>query len=284
MNLPSSESAAPFEAFDLRGKNAVVTGGATGLGYHMTRALARAGAKVMIGARREGLLREATDRLMSEPHITDVRWRKLDLEDQSSIASFAEHAIASMGGVDIFVGNAGIVQAELIDDIKLASMASLIQIHYASNISLVQAFIPAMRERKWGRILFSSSIASLLGTPQTGNIIYASAKAGLNALARTLAADLGRSGITANALVLGLYGTELLLGAERHIRQEHGEAAAKKFMATYKDITALGRLGDPADVEGIVQLLASNAGSYITGQAIAIDGGTSIMLKPYQTE
>jgi short-subunit dehydrogenase len=106
-----------FKKFDLTGKTAVVTGGATGLGYYMTRGLMRSGAKVMMAARRENVLKEAAATLRTETKSGEVLYHTVDLNQRDTIKAFADHAIKTMGGVDIFIGNAGQDIFEAVDKI-----------------------------------------------------------------------------------------------------------------------------------------------------------------------
>ena len=271
---------APFEKFDLTGKTALVTGGATGLGYHMARALARAGAKVLIAARRKDVLQQATESLMADPYIKHVSWHPVDLADRESVAALIAYAGNDFGGIDILVGNAGATYAEQIADIKPETVDEIYQLNLTSNIQLAQAFLPRMQERKWGRLIFSSSIGSVMALPLQGTVVYSTTKAAVSSLARGLAGDLGHHNITANSLILGFFMTDILTDVARQIREAQGAAAATAFLNEFASNTALGRIGDPAEIEGLLQLLASDAGSYITGANIAIDGGMSIMMRP----
>ena len=148
-----------FEKFSLKGRLALVTGGGTGLGYHMSRALAQAGAKVLISARRADVLEAATAKLNAEPGVSNVSWHVVDLNNRDSIKALAAHA-AGLGGVDIFIGNAGQDFNEHILDIKNSSIDQIMQVNVSANVELVRAFVPHMRAQKWGRILFSSSAST----------------------------------------------------------------------------------------------------------------------------
>jgi NAD(P)-dependent dehydrogenase (short-subunit alcohol dehydrogenase family) len=278
-----TEMIAPFEKFDLTAKNALVTGGSAGLGFHMAKALARAGANVLIAARREDVLADAAKKLMQDPFIKNVAWHPVDLVNRASVVALAEHAIKEFGGIDILVGNAGATYVEQLVDINPETVDDGFQLNLTANMQLAKVFLPRMREKKWGRFIFSSSIASVSVGPLQGTAMYAASKAGLNAFSRQIAADMGRYGITANSLVLGFFLTDILSGAVKHMRETLGPEIAQKFVDDYVSSTALGRFGDPAEVEGLVQLLASDAGSYITGASIAIDGGMSIMMRPLAT-
>jgi len=273
-------NAAP-KGFELGGKTALVTGGATGLGYHMTRALARAGATVIIAARRAHLLRESADRLNADGEVLgEVRWYPVDLADRKSVSALAAHAIESLGRIDIFIGNAGQDINEHVLDIKDDSIDQIMQVNISANVELVRAFLPGMRRKKWGRVMFSSSVSTIVTSPHEGIGMYTATKGALNAFTRTLAAEAGHDNVTANSLVIGFFITDLVRHARELLRTTQGEDAARRFMEDFVGMTALGRAGKPEELEGLVQLLASDAGSYITGTNLIIDGGMSIMLRP----
>jgi NAD(P)-dependent dehydrogenase (short-subunit alcohol dehydrogenase family) len=137
-----------------------------------------------------------------------------------------------------------------------------------------------MRAKKWGRFMFSSSVSTIVTSPHEGIGMYTATKGALNAFVRTLAAEAGHDNITANSLVIGFFVTDLVRHAEDLLRKTQGEQAARAFMRDFIGMTALGRAGKPEELEGLIQLLASDAGSYITGTNLVIDGGMSIMLRP----
>jgi NAD(P)-dependent dehydrogenase (short-subunit alcohol dehydrogenase family) len=268
------------DMFDLSGKTALVTGGGTGLGYHMTRALAQSGANVMITSRREEVLRASAERLNADSTTHGkVSYFPVDLADRQSVTRLADHAIKTMDGVDIFIGNACLEHFEHIEKIKNESIDSMLQANIASNVELVRAFTPGMRKKKWGRFLFSSSIMTITTSPHEGCAMYTAVKGALNNITKTIAAELGHDNITANAIMLGLFYTDMVRDCIEFIRGNDGDEGAQKFKETFCGTTALGRAGRLEEIEGLIKLLASNAGSYITGSNLVIDGGLSIMLR-----
>lgn len=271
-----------FAKFDLTGRTALVTGGSDGLGEGIAVALAGAGARVLIAGRDQAKLDRAaaaiaaaTDR--PQDQITGI---SADLYDRDGVRELAAFANEQFGGIDIFAGNAGAVHAEQVGEISEQEMDACLQLNLSSNIVLTQAFLPRMRAQKWGRIIFSSSTASHLCAPRQGNHVYAATKSGLNGIARTMAGDLGRDGITINNLIFGVFWTSILRGVVAQLTETQGAAVADGLINSFTVMTAVGRLGEVADLHGIVQLLASDAGSYITGASIPLDGGTSIMMGP----
>jgi gluconate 5-dehydrogenase len=270
-----------FPRFNLSGRRALITGGATGLGYHMTRALARAGASVVIAARRESVLKEAAEALNADPLIDGrVSYRAVDLSDRASVGDLAAHMTGQPGGVDIFIGNAAQDINEHLLNIRDESIDLIMQVNISANVELVRAFVPGMRAKKWGRFLFSSSVSTVVTSPHEGIGMYTATKGAMNAFTRTLAAEVGHDNITANALVIGFFITDLVRHAEQLLRETQGEEAARAFMRDFVGMTALGRAGHPEELEELVLLLSSDAGSYITGSNLIVDGGMAVMLRP----
>jgi NAD(P)-dependent dehydrogenase (short-subunit alcohol dehydrogenase family) len=137
-----------------------------------------------------------------------------------------------------------------------------------------------MRTKRWGRFIFSSSVSTIVTSPHEGMGVYAASKGAINAFTRTLAAEVGHDNITANSLVIGFSVTDMVRHAFDLLAERQGDEAARLFMQDFVGMTALGRAGRPEELEGLVQMLASNAGSYITGSNLVVDGGMSIMLRP----
>jgi NAD(P)-dependent dehydrogenase (short-subunit alcohol dehydrogenase family) len=269
----------PFARFDLRGRTAVVTGGSVGIGYNIARALACSGADVVIAARREEQLRAAADELGSAAG-RPVRWLTMDLADPADVTAFVGRANEALGGVDIFVGNAAQIHMEPLESLSDDTMRHMLQVNVMANIALARGFVPHMREQGWGRLLFCSSATSLLGSSNEPVSMYSTVKGAINAFVRAAAAELGRSGITVNAIVLGMFHTAMVDEIVAGLDQTVGPGAGQGFIDGQAAVTAVGRLADCTEVEGVVQLLASDAGSYVTGSNLVLDGGLTIMMRP----
>ncbi len=249
----------PPPLFDLTGKVALVTGGSKGLGLAMARGLAEAGADVVIASRHEDELKRALDEILRG---TGRRGRYVvaDLSRREEADRLARTAIELMGRVDILVNNAGTNRPEAIDAISDEAWDQVLELNLSSVMALTRALVPQMRSRRWGRIIHISSIMGLLSKEKRN--VYSATKSALIGLARANALDLGGDQITVNCIAPGPFLTELpatLLSD-----------AEKKAFA---DRTALGRWGDPKELVGPVLLLASDAGSYITGTTLVVDGG-----------
>ncbi|HEV3298787.1 MAG TPA: SDR family oxidoreductase [Planctomycetaceae bacterium] len=253
----------PKSLFDLSGRVALVTGGSKGLGKAMARGFAEAGADIVIASRHEDELKAALAEIRAG---TSVRGMYLvaDMTKRSEADRLAKAALAEMGHVDILVNNAGSNVPEEIDKITDANWDRILELNLSSCMALTRALVPQMKSRKWGRVIYISSIMGLAS--KAGRDVYSATKSALIGLARANALELGSVGITANCLAPGPFLTDLpgkLLSAGEK------EIFAKR--------TALGRWGDPKELAGPALLLASDAGSYITGQTLVVDGGTLCM-------
>lgn len=255
----------------------MVTGGGSGLGFSIAKALVQSGASVLIAARGEDRLKEAVRRLEAESGPGDLSYTVADLLDNNSVQALIDHALSKLGGVDIFVGNSAYEHLQQIDVVEADVAADLYQVNTISNMLLVKGFLPHMRKQKWGRIIAIASIASLLGTAPEGTGAYGASKGALASYARVAAAEAGRDGITVNTIHPSMFMTDMMQG----IVDKADEAVRQYLLHGFTDNCALGRWGDPEEIGGIIQLLASDAGSFITGTDISLDGGHAIMMKPY---
>jgi NAD(P)-dependent dehydrogenase (short-subunit alcohol dehydrogenase family) len=247
------------DIFNLTGKVALVTGGSKGLGKAMARGLAEAGADIVIASRHEEELRSALAEILKD---TPRRGKYLaaDLSRRDEIRRLAAFAVEQMGHVDIVINNAGTNVPQSIDAVKDEDWDAVLAINLNSVMALTRALVPQMKERGWGRVIHISSIMGLVS--REGRSGYSATKSALLGLARASALDLGKFGITVNCIAPGPFVTDL----PRRLLSE----AEKKQMAS---MTALDRWGEPEELVGAVLLLASDAGSYITGTTLVVDGG-----------
>ncbi len=265
-----------FEKFDLTGKTALVTGGGTGLGYFMTRALLKAGAKVMIAARRVDVLDQAAQRLAREVDGAQVLTHFIDLANLADIPNKAAEIAKTLNGVDIFIGNAAQDLMEYVCEADDEKISENMQVNVTANIVLTKYFVPHMKKKRWGRLIYSASIAANRPSGDEKMAIYAATKGAVTAFTRGAANEFGRYGITANSLVIGVFGTEMLLNNLAKMPPE----VAEQVKASLASMTSLGRIAQGEELEGVIQLLASNAGSYVSGTEQVIDGGLSGMMRP----
>lgn len=244
--------------FRLDGRTALVTGASRGLGKAMARALAGAGANLVISSR------SATDLEAALPEIlagTDAEgaWVAADIGDRDEVRRLATEATAAFGAIDVLISNAGGNTPEQLEEVTDEAWDSVIEVHLGAAMGLTRALAPAMKARGWGRIVYVSSILATFGRPGRG--AYSSVKAALRGLAATAAVELGPYGITVNTIAPGSFHT----GALDRLTPEQRLAAREKAV--------LGRGGEPEELAGPVLLLAGDAGSFISGTTLVVDGG-----------
>jgi NAD(P)-dependent dehydrogenase (short-subunit alcohol dehydrogenase family) len=254
------------ELFDLSGRVALVTGGSRGLGLQIAEALGEMGARIAISARKRDELDSAVQRLASQG--IQAKAYVCDLGRRADIPGFAEAVLADSGKVDILVNNAGATWGAPAEDHPLEAWDKLVNVNLTGAFLLTQAIgkrsmIPA----KWGRVVNVASIAGLMGQDPriVRTIAYNATKGGLVNFTRALAAEWGQYGITVNAICPGFFPSKMT-------RATLG-SVAKLILET----TPNGRLGNDEDLKGLAVLLASEASRHITGQAIAVDGGATII-------
>lgn len=248
--------------FRLDGKTALITGGSKGLGLAMARILAEAGASVVICSRSEGELKKA----LGQIEVTGTARKGLvvaDLVKRSEAERLAEVVQRDYDAVDILVNNAGTNKPQAIDEINDAEWDAVMDLNLNSVMVLSRALCKGMKARGWGRIVHISSIMGLLSKEKRN--VYSATKSALLGLCRAMALDLGQYGVTANCLSPGPFLTDLPMSMLSEAEKQ-----------AFSDHTALGRWGKPEELAGPLLLLASEAGRYITGANLVVDGGYTI--------
>jgi NAD(P)-dependent dehydrogenase (short-subunit alcohol dehydrogenase family) len=252
-------NAALNELFSLAGRRAVVTGGNSGIGAAMAEALGRAGASVLLVARREAALNEVAQHLRGLGIAADML--ACDLSNVDGLPAAGAALLARAGAVDILVNAAGVNLREPFEQVSPHSWNTQLALHLAAPFFLSQALAPGMAQRGYGRII---NIASLQSTRAFANSApYGAGKGGVVQLTRAIAQAWGRQGITCNAIGPGFFPTALTapVFADASLSDSHAQR------------TALGRNGALADLHGATVFLASPASAYITGQTLMVDGG-----------
>ena len=226
----------------------------------MARVFAEAGADVIIASRHEDELKSAIESICSETSAQGAYF-VADMTKRSQVERLAQQAIGQFGHIDILVNNAGANAPQPIDQTRDADWDRILELNLTAGMVLCRALVPGMKQRSWGRIIHISSIMGLAS--KEGRHVYSATKAGLIGMARAGAIELGPFGITVNCIAPGPFLTDLNLQGLRKEEQE-----------TFAGRTALGRWGDPRELAGPALLLASEAGGYITGATLVVDGGT----------
>lgn len=241
---------------DLQGRTALVTGASRGIGAAAARALDEAGARVVLVARDKRRLAAVAESLSHDPMTVGA-----DLASAAQVAGVAEQALCALGRVDIVVNNAAVAarlpmaqtSAELIDQ--------MLAVNVRAPLLLVAALVPSMCERGSGVIVNLTSVSGLVGTPNRA--AYAASKGAMDAATRSLALELGPFNIRVNAVAPGVVDTDLWAKNKE----------IPGVVESINELTPLRRWATPADIADVIVFLASDAGRFITGETISVDGG-----------
>ncbi len=252
----------PINLYDLTGRVALVTGASRGLGAAMAKALALAGASVLLWAKH----RQPLARVASELHALGrpVFAQCVDVTDRRAVRSAVTQAVRRAHGIDILVNNAGIWDGDPFMKLKPTTWARVIDTDLTSLFHVSQAVAPSMMRRRYGKIINISSTSGILVHPE--GTAYGSAKAAVMHLTRIMAVELGPCGIRVNAIAPGTFRTDMTADV----------FADRAWIARRKQRIPLRRFGESEDLEGLVIFLASRGSDHITGQTIVIDGGASL--------
>jgi len=244
--------------FDVTGRIVLITGSSRGLGLAMARGLGRAGAHPVLNGRDEKRLTEAVeslrrDGLAADGYAFDVRTSELE-----SIVAAIE---ADLGAIDVLINNAGINLRGPLEQIDDATWQSVLDVNLTGAFRMARAVVKGMIRRRRGKIINICSLMSEASRPTTGP--YTASKGGLKLLTKAMALEWGPHNIQVNAIGPGYFLTEMTRPL----------AADEQFDAWVKAKTPAGRWGQPDDLLGTVQFLASRASDFVNGQIIHVDGG-----------
>ena len=253
-----------YDRFDCSGKTALVTGGSRGLGLAMATGLGEVGARVAVVARREKWLREAEARLteMGVPTIAET----CDITSRSEVENVVQTIDERWGSIDILVNNAGVTWGAPALEMPMEKWEQVLTVNLTGTFIVTRVVGERMLEQGSGSIINISSVGGLRGFPDTIQeaIGYNTSKGGLISFTRDLATKWAGEGVRVNALVPGMFPTRMTEWMEGETKE------------AFLDRTPMGRPAELEEIKGPAIFLASDASSYVTGQVLPVDGGTTL--------
>ncbi len=248
----------------LAGKNALVTGGGSGVGEAIALALAEAGAHVTIAGRQRDALEAVAGK------ATNISPVAADVTDQVSVMALFDAMAKAGASPDIVIANAGAAESMPFAKTDLAAWQAMLDVNLTGVFLTLQAALPVMKDRGWGRIVSVASTAGLKGYPYVAS--YCAAKHGVVGLTRALALEVALQGITVNAVCPGFTDTPMLERSLQTIIDKTGKSREQAIDALAAN-NPMGRLIQPDEVADTVLWLCGNGAASVTGQAISISGG-----------
>ncbi len=252
-----------FHSSDLRGRVAIVTGASTGLGKAIALELARCGVHVAFNFLDDGAQsRRDAQQVLRELRELEVRvfCQACDVRDASEVRAFVAGAREELGGIHILVNNAGIGRDRALWRMEDHEWEAVLRTNLDGTFHFIRSVSPWLREQEWGKIINVTSVHGIRS--EFGLANYCSSKAGIIGLTRSAAVELGPRNINVNAVAPGYIRTTRLT-----------QRVPLEILDRARERSALGRLGDPQDVAGVVLFLCSEAARHITGAVIPVDGG-----------
>jgi len=241
---------------------AIVTGGARGIGQAICLLLAEQGATIVAADLNVEGLAATAEEGKSKGLAGKIVPKELNVTDGAAIDAFVEAVMKEFGKIDILVNNAGITRDGLLMNMEDEQFDLVIDVNLRSVFRLTRAVSRYMVRARYGRIVNMASVSGMMGNPGQAN--YAASKAGVIGFTKTVAKELGKRGITANAVAPGFIDTAMT------------QVLPDKLKDGVKQILPLQRFGTPADVAAVVAFLSSPASGYITGQVVPVDGGLNM--------
>ncbi|WP_042460972.1 3-oxoacyl-ACP reductase FabG [Neobacillus dielmonensis] len=241
----------------LVGKVAIITGAANGIGLAAAEVFAREGAKVAVADFNEELGEVSARELRNKDY--EVSFFQVNVADRESVDRMVEQVLRLYGKIDILVNNAGITKDALLSKLAPADFQSVLDVNLTGVFHCTQAVLPALIENGKGRIINTSSVSGVYGN--IGQTNYAATKAGVVGMTKTWAKELGRKGITVNAVAPGFIETGMTA------------QVPEKILEQMKQMVPLARLGKPEDIANAYLFLASDEAGYVNGTVLHVDGG-----------
>ena len=252
------------------GRVAAIMGGARGIGFAAARLLASEGARLaLVDINRDGAVR-AAKRLADETKAEVIGFGA-DITSPAEVTGFVNAVTGHFGRIDIFINSAAVLDDKRFLESSPADWDRMLKICLTGPMNCLHTILPGMVERKYGRVVCLASDSARIGQARLS--YYAAAKAGVIALVKSVAQEVGGSGITLNVVSPGATNTELRQERELNMRQQMGEEKYARRVQSVLRMYPTGRIGEPADIAAMIAFLASDQASWITGQVVSVNGG-----------
>jgi NAD(P)-dependent dehydrogenase (short-subunit alcohol dehydrogenase family) len=252
------------------GRVALITGGSRGIGYAAAAMLAQEGARLVL-VDINGEQATASARRLQSEHGAEAIGITADISREEQVAAMVRRAEERFGQVDIFINSAAIVDDVLFLESKPANWKRMLDVCLMGPMLCLHAILPGMVARNYGRIVCLASDSARVGQARLS--YYAAAKAGVIALVKSVAQEVGPNGVTANVVSPGATQTELRQGREESLRAQMGEEKYARREKTVLRMYPTRRIGQPQDIGAMITFLASEQAGWVTGQVVSVNGG-----------
>ena len=253
---------------DFDGKTALITGGARGIGLATAKMLAQQGARLGLVDINAETLRQACESLSG---ITSAVGLKCDISQPDQVQATVDEVARRLGPIDIFINRAAVLDDKLFLESSMADWDRMFKICLYGPMYCLSAVLPGMVERRYGRVICLASDSARVGQARLS--YYAAAKAAVIALVKSVAQEVGSSGVTLNVVSPGATNTPLRMEREQSLRAQMGDEKYQRRVSSVLKMYPLGRLGEPDDIAAAIVFLAGDRASWITGQVLSVNGG-----------
>ena len=257
--------------FDLTGKNAIIIGGAGGLGQLIAREFALAGAKVAISSRTEEKLKAACEELKAETGL-EFKYYACDATDEAAVAELARKANEDFGHIDILVNSQGMNKKHPLAEFPVEEFDAVMRANVTSVLITSKHFAEYMKKNGYGKIINVTSVRGKIATKGPGNAAYCASKGALDMLTKQLASELGPFGITVNGFGPNIMNTPMM-GKIFEMRAKEANVTVEKYLEMQAAGLPMRRMSDPIDCVGTALFLAAPASDFLTGNILYPDGG-----------